>query len=61
MPDAHTALDPVEEALLILSSRRLGLLIHALPYAPFELTCLASLLSVPDPQDHACRHALRPR
>ena len=61
MPDAHTALDPVEEVLLILSSRRLGLLIHALPYAPFELTCLASLLSVPDPQDHACRHALRPR
>ena len=62
-PDAHTALDPVEEVLLILSSRRPGLLIprfavrairtHQRRLAPIEAR------SVPDPQHRVGMHSAR--
>ena len=63
MPDAHTALDPVEEVLLILSSRRPGLIIprfavrairaHQLRISPIDAR------SVPDPQDRVGMHSAR--
>lgn len=46
MPDAHTALDPVEEVLLILSSRRPGLIIPRFAVRAIRITSFEFLLSM---------------